>query len=207
MTKSIEALEQMVRELKDREEIRDCLARYCRGVDRFDRELVLSVYHPDAIDEHGKFVGQREEFAEWAIGQHSEAHLSHQHCILNHTCDLDGDVAHTETYFLFVAMNRKGKPVTMGGGRYVDRFEKRDGKWAIADRVCLRDWGLLDERPDMNDLSSFTSTRAILSDEVRAFMNGGLASSRDRNDPSYMRPLRLDRARLEAYQKLIHGEK
>jgi hypothetical protein len=204
---STQELERIVSELKDREEIRDCLARYCRGVDRFDRELVLSAYHPDALDEHGKFVGHREDFAEWAIGQHADAHLSHQHCILNHSCELSEDTAHTETYFLFVAMNRTGKPVTMGGGRYVDRFEKRNGKWAIADRVCLRDWAMLEERPDMGDLSSFTSTRSLLPEKVRAFMNGGMAPCRDRSDPSYLRPFKVDRSRLDAYRALKRGEK
>jgi hypothetical protein len=206
MPMSAQELERIVRELKDREEIRDCLARYCRGVDRFDRELVLSAYHPDALDEHGKFVGHREDFAEWAIGQHADAHLSHQHCILNHSCELSEDTAHTETYFLFVAMNRTGKPVTMGGGRYVDRFEKRNGKWAIADRVCLRDWAMLEERPDMGDLSSFTSTRSLLPEKVRAFMNGGMAPSRDRGDPSYLRPFKVDRSRLDAYRALKRGD-
>ena len=122
--------------------------------------------------------------------------------MLNHRCDIDGDMAHAETYFLFVSMNRTGKPVTLGGGRYVDRLERRSGRWAIAARVTLRDWSMMDERPDMNDLSSFTSTRASLSDVMRAFMNGGMAARRDANDPSYMRPLRVDPARAEAYRQL-----
>src|SRR5689334_6963777 len=109
----------MVQELWDRQAIRDCLARYCRGCDRLDRELILSAYHPDAIDEHGKFVGIPDEFVEWVIDMHTNAHLSSQHIILNHLCELKGNVAHTETYFMFVSMNKKGKPVTLGGGRYV----------------------------------------------------------------------------------------
>lgn len=195
-------LQAMVQELHDREAIRDCVARYCRGVDRFDRELVLSAFHPDATDEHGKFVGNPQEFVEWALDQHAKAHLSHQHCMLNHRCDIDGDVAHAETYFLFVSMNRTGKPLTMGGGRYVDRFERRNGVWAIASRVCLRDWAALDEQPDMNDLSSFTSTRALLPEAMRAFMNAGRGATRDRNDPSYDRPLRVDPARAQAYRQM-----
>ena len=51
-----------IQHLIDRQAILDCLTRYGRGVDRFDRELVLSAYHPDAIDDHGAFVGTREEF-------------------------------------------------------------------------------------------------------------------------------------------------
>jgi len=48
-----EELLAFVREMKDRQEIMDCLHRYTRGVDRFDRELMLSSYPPDARDEHG----------------------------------------------------------------------------------------------------------------------------------------------------------
>ena len=90
----------------------------------------------------------------------------------------------------------------IGGGRYVDRFERRDGNWAIAYRVALRDWGMMEERPDMNDQSTFTSTRALLSPEIRAFMNGGPGPKRDRTDPSYQRPLLADPARIQAYEQL-----
>ena len=169
---------------------------------RFDRELVLSAFHPDCLDERGKFVGFPEEFVEWAFNQHSEAHLSHPHCLLNHSCEIDGASAHAETYFLFVSMNRTGKPVTIGGGRYVDRLEKRNGEWRIAARVTLRDWSLLDEIPDLSDLTSFTSTRALLSEAERNFMNRGRAAARDRTDASYDRPLTVDAARREGYSFL-----
>jgi hypothetical protein len=202
MAISIGQLHSMVMELQARTEIRDCVHRYARGADRFDRELMLSAYHADAIDEHGKFVGTAGEFVDWALNQHAHAHLSHQHYILNHTCELDGAIAHAETYFMFVSMNRQGKPLTMNGGRYVDRFEKREGVWAIAYRTCVRDWAMMDERPDMDDLSSFTSTRSLLSAEARAFMNNGPGAKRDRSDPSYHRPLQADPERLHAYARM-----
>ena len=85
---STEQMQAVVEELWNREQIRQCLSRYARGVDRFDREMILSAYHPDAIDEHGKFVGTPTEFVEWAMGQHGQAHLTHQHCLLNHSCKL-----------------------------------------------------------------------------------------------------------------------
>lgn len=200
------AFASQLKELVDREAIRDCLLRYCRGVDRFDRELLLSAFHPDCLDEHGKFVGTPEEFADWALGQHGRAHLSHQHLILNHSVEIEADTAHAETYFVFVCMNRVGKPLTMGGGRYVDRLERRAGEWRIAARVTLRDWAMTDEIPDMADLSSFTSTRAMLSAAERAFMNGGRAAARDRSDPSYDRPLTVDPARREGYLALAGGQ-
>jgi hypothetical protein len=205
MTMTLEELSAAVQDIQDRQAILDCIYRYCRGVDRFDADLLRTVYHDDALDEHGKFVGNGEEFIAWAVGQHSRSHLSTQHCILNHRCEIDGATAHAETYFMFVSMNRKGPPLNMNGGRYVDRLERRCGEWRIAARVCLRDWAGLDKAPDMSDLSSMTSTRNELSDEMRAFMNGGLGSKRDKTDPSYMRPLTLDPARREAYQRLAAG--
>lgn len=201
MPDSLEQLHAAVREMQDREAIRQCVLRYCRGADRLDRALMASAYHPDGIEEHGKFVGNGVEFVDFALRQHIDAHLSTQHYVHNHICEIDGDTAHAETYFMFVAMNKRGKILQMNGGRYVDRFERRNGVWAIAFRVCLRDWASMDERPDMNDLSSFTSTRALMSDEARAFMNGGPGSRRDRSDPSYLRPLVADLERVEAYKR------
>lgn len=194
--------EAKVNELWDREAIRQCVHRYARGVDRFDRDLILSAFHPDCLDEHGKFVGTPDEFVDWALGQHGHAHLSHQHCLLNHTAELDGDTAHAETYFMFVSMNKAGKPVTLGGGRYVDRLDRRNQEWRIAARVTMRDWSMMDEIPDMNDLSSFTSTRAMLSAAEHAFMNAGRAPARDRSDPSYDRPLIVRDERREGYLNL-----
>jgi hypothetical protein len=106
---------------------------------------------------------------------------------------------------MFTAMNREGTPLVLNGGRYLDRFEKREGEWRIAYRTCMREWGLMDERPDPEDLSSFTSTRAYLSQEVKDFMNGGLYSRRDKSDPSYLRPLAVSAERLDAWTRLNGG--
>jgi hypothetical protein len=117
----------------------ECLHGYCRGVDRADRELLLSAYHADAQDDHGVFCGRAAAFADWAIDFHAKYQRGHHHYILNHSCDLVCDLAHTETYFLFAGINREG-PTTLAGGCYVDRFEKSNGRWGIADRKCLMEW-------------------------------------------------------------------
>lgn len=189
-----EELERTVTELADRQAILDVLMTYSRGIDRLDRDLLISVYHEDAIDDHGVFAGTREEFADWAIAMHTATHLSHQHGILNVTCDLDGDVAHTETYYMFVGMNRAGKPMAMSGGRYIDRLEKRDGRWAIAARVCVRDWAPLDQIPEVMDQAAMTVVKD-LDERTRELMRTGAQPSRDRKDISYQRPLAVDPAR------------
>lgn len=180
--------EDAIQQLIDRQAIHDCLMTYSRAVDRLDRELLLSVYHPDAIDDHGGFVGTREEFADWVIDMHTRTHLSHQHCQFNSTCDLQGDVAHTETYYMFVGMNRSGTPLAMSGGRYIDRLEKRNGRWAIAARVCVRDWAPLAEIHDTLDQSKLTVVP--LSQATITLLRSGAQPARDRTDPSYQRPLK-----------------
>jgi hypothetical protein len=167
---------QSVRELLDRQAILDCIHRYCRGVDRFDRTMVLSVYHPDAIDHHGAFVGGPEAFVDWAFNYHAEYQESHHHMVMNHSCELDGDTAHTETYWIFSGINKQGPP-SIHFGRYIDRFERRNGRWAIATRVCVSEWHA-------------AMTELPLPAEYLALLCSGGKTARDRNDVSYERPLR-----------------
>lgn len=187
--------------LLDRQSIYDCLVRYTRGIDRWDRELILSAYHPDAVDDHGQFVGEPEAFADWAIAMHRETHVSHQHALLQHYCDLDGDVAHTETYYHFVSLNRQGPPWSMIAGRYIDRFEKRETRWAIAQRVVVRDWMASEERMSREDLVSVVAGQE-LSPESIEFVRTGPAPTRDKRDPSYARPLMVAPERRRNFQKM-----
>lgn len=95
------ALEHLIRELHDKQSIREVICNYSRGIDRRDRDLLLSCYHPDALDDHGMFVGGPGDFYDWTDPSHLRYFRTHQHVITNHTCHLEGDVAHTETYWMF----------------------------------------------------------------------------------------------------------
>ena len=132
-----------VAELIARQEIHDVLVRYCRAVDRGDLDLLRSVYHPDATDDHGIFSGNAYEFAEWLLAQPGRDALVTQHHLTNVTVVLDGETSRAETYFVAVH-RRPGPPVTVGqfGGRYADTLTRRDGVWRIARRVVVHDWSL-----------------------------------------------------------------
>lgn len=172
-------LEQFVRDQKDKAEILDRIMTYCKGIDRLDRDLLVSVYHPDALDDHGIFVGPVDQYFDWIIDFHRTHQQRTMHSITTHFCELDGDTAHTETYFLYRALNRKPPYFNMAVGRYLDRFEKRDGCWKIAHRVCVTD--ILDEQFDPNgDVGDANHPR----------------TARDRSDPSFLRPLAVDPARF-----------
>lgn len=166
---------EFVKGMKDRQEILDCLHRYTRGVDRHDRELMLSAYHPDARDEHGVAEGVAGDFCDWAIGWHRDNQTRHQHIIANPTIDLDGDTAHVESYYIFWGENREGPP-TLAFGRYVDRFEKRGRRWAIAHRVCVNEL-----------VGQFSASE--LPDEWATALSSTGPIARDRSDISYVRPL------------------
>jgi ketosteroid isomerase-like protein len=172
----------VVRELADRQVIRDLVYAYCRAVDRFDRELLLSVYHDDAIDDHGMIVAGPEEFADWVFGFHGRFQQRTQHIITNHLCEIVGDTAHAESYWMLAAVTAGGPPLSFGGGRYIDRFERRGERWAIAARKCLLDW------------SGTPEAMPLPPEALDAFRATGVPS-RDRNDPSYQRPLVIDPTR------------
>jgi hypothetical protein len=175
------ALSTALQQLVDRQEIHDCILRYCSGVDRFDREMLRSVYHPDAIDDHGAFVGGVSDFIAWAFAYHAKYQHSHKHYVLNHLCELDGDTAHTETYWLFVAHNTFEPATSLHTGRYLDRFEKRNGKWAIAARKCIIEGG-----------GGAFAAFPLPAEALAAYAATGVAA-RDKSDPAYERPLTVTR--------------
>lgn len=185
-------LEAMVRELYDKQKIREVVTRYCRGVDRMDRDLFLSAYHPDAIDDHGFVVAGPEEFWAWVNNYHTRAQSTHQHIITNHSCELDGDVAHCETYWLFAALDPNGKNLSIGGGRYIDRMEKRQGEWRIATRKCVPDWG---GQP----------VDAQISPQARAMLAESGKVARDASDCSYERPLTVPAERIGINVDILAG--
>lgn len=131
----------------DQQDIRDVVYRYCRGIDRRDFELVRSCYHPDATDDHGDFRGGVDDFIAYARGA-LQRYESTMHFVGNVLVEPHGDRARSESYV--VAYHRLAAGATKPqrdfnvGLRYVDDFERRDGQWRIAARVCMFNWSHVD---------------------------------------------------------------
>jgi SnoaL-like domain len=144
-----------------------------------DRELLRSAYHDDAIDEHVGFVGAVDDFIEWAFAYH-QTQTRYQHYLLNHTAEVDGHEAHAETYYLFVGTDRDpANHMTINGGRYVDRLERRNGRWGIVARVCMVEWHM--------------DSATLITEETMTFLDAILTVAHDRTDTSYDRPLTITR--------------
>jgi hypothetical protein len=121
--------------------IRKTLARYARGVDRGDNPLLESAYWPDAHDDHGNFKGGPADFAAYISERFDRTPRVGQHHITNVYAEVDGDVALVESYF--IAFNAQvaeaGGEHDLVTGRYLDRFEQRNGEWRIAQRQVVID--------------------------------------------------------------------
>jgi hypothetical protein len=125
-----------------RQQIADLTMAYCRGVDRADAKLLAQVFHPDAIVVSGAFNGAGGDFPTAICALVEQAYEQTFHSIANQWIEIDGEGAIGETYVIAVATSRGGKDPTdtLTGGRYIDRFERRDGRWAIAERTFVLDW-------------------------------------------------------------------
>ena len=137
------SIDERMQAMLDRSEMRDVLARYARGIDRGDAELLKSCYHADAIEEHaGNYEGNAHEYIDQAIPRVMQMGAM-QHLLGSSHFDISGDTAYVETnVWTFVRFkDDDGNEVdTFTGGRLVDRFEKREGTWKIAHRWTVLDW-------------------------------------------------------------------
>ncbi|HEY1775643.1 MAG TPA: nuclear transport factor 2 family protein [Solirubrobacteraceae bacterium] len=167
-------IETAVAKLADRQEILDCLTRYSRGLDRHDEAMIASAFWDDALDHHGDFVGDPRELAVWGNALHAHSFDAHQHFLTTHTADIDGDTAHTETYWLAVLRRKENGRSVMIGGRYVDRLERREGVWKIVVRRTVMESIAEGERPEFARWQYYVK------------------GTWDHEDISFARPLTLD---------------
>jgi hypothetical protein len=144
--------------LIDKDLIRDVLLRYARGVDRRDWALVRAAFFEDGHDDHADFKGTRDDFIAWVRERHdAPSLLKSTHFLGNCLIEFaSASVAAVETYFvarLELAPQADAHRAMLASrlgdsacntrvevfGRYVDRFEKRNDEWRIAQRRTVFD--------------------------------------------------------------------
>jgi hypothetical protein len=155
-----------LQELADKQAITEVIYRYCRALDRMDVDLARSVWHPGGTADYGElFQGTGDGFIDWVWAAHA-AMDAHSHQITNILIEVAGDRAASESY-VTVALRTKpaeGAAVEIESrGRYLDRWSRRDGRWAIDHRQFVEDLQRVHDAPPV----------------------GPGASRRDRSDPSY----------------------
>jgi hypothetical protein len=131
------------------EACREAARRYSYGIDRLDGDVMRSAYWPDATDDHGVFVGNAGEFVDRCVTSHDRWAWT-MHTIFNHRVEIepDGEHARGEAYnvaYLFAADERR---LNSWYGRYLDRYERRNGEWRILHRVCVHHGDTSEVVPD-----------------------------------------------------------
>src|ERR1700683_510483 len=156
-----------VQELCDRVAIADLTLRYCRGVDRCDLALLSSVFWDDAQAHYGIDDGRAQDFADLTVRTVRESCQATMHLIANQTLELHGEQGAGETYCvayhsikslasigallndpaLGAPSAQSAAPLAGGapcsftvGGRYLDRFTRRNYEWRIQERSYVWDW-------------------------------------------------------------------
>lgn len=144
---------------------------YCRAVDRRDYLLLRSLYHPGAIEDRGAiFKGTALEF----VGMVERDAVNYEltvHRLFNALFMVDGDSARGEIYAeAYHRTSGDDAREVIAAGRYLDRYEKRDGRWGIVFRTSTLD------RCEMRPLNR---------DAYAQFQAGSLPGLPGPSDPSY----------------------
>ncbi|MFA5632612.1 MAG: nuclear transport factor 2 family protein [Porticoccaceae bacterium] len=164
-----------LQKLIDQSDIERVLGLYCRAIDRLDLELLRSLYHPDAIDDHGAFCGNAHEFADYIIANLRDAIIDGMHTVTHSVIDIEGDFAASEAYYVAYQTCHGGLENVRGffgeryadsqlaagaidgpqdyicGGRYLDVFERRAGVWKIRHRKITNEWGIVQPNSHIKD--------------------------------------------------------
>lgn len=162
-----------------RQEIEDVVIGYCRGIDRLDEELIRATFFEDAVDDHGAhYKGNAWAHVDRIMKVMPQFCRASLHTLGNIMVEFAGDeVAYVESHIVaWHRIDRDGDTYDYTlYGRYVDRFEKRNGRWLVAYRLLIEDG----RRIDKLTLDSFDDWPDPA---------GRTYGERSRRDPVYARP-------------------
>jgi hypothetical protein len=133
-----------LQELIDQHALRELVVAYCRAIDRRDVNVMKTLYHPGAIDDHGcLFYGTAEEFLLFLPGPVTKFEMTTHH-ITNSLFKVAGDYAEGESSLIAAHVTRENSLRNLiVSGRYLDEFERRNGEWRFSHRLALMDWANL----------------------------------------------------------------
>ena len=142
----------ITQDVADRMAITEQIYRYCRSVDRLDVPLGHGVFHPDSYADFGLYKGTGRGWIDFICQEHRRF-LHHSHQVTNIVIDLMGDKAGSESYVTATLRARDGEKLMQRQfwARYVDRWSRRDGIWAIDRRECVIDFASIAEVTPLGD--------------------------------------------------------
>jgi hypothetical protein len=156
-----------------KDSIADLIYRYPRGLDRLDKDILLSIGHRDATVEFSTlFKGTWSEYVDWLMHAH-DVMLFNNHRITNMLIQVDGEKAASEsssTATLIVSRPDGDVESRLVHSRYLDRWRYEGGRWWLLHRLTIRD---------------YRSVTVMPAAELKARVDYQNASKIGREDPSY----------------------
>ncbi|HVL01587.1 MAG TPA: nuclear transport factor 2 family protein [Dongiaceae bacterium] len=135
-----------LQDLLDKQAIHELIHTYCNAADRHDHVKMRDLYHEDATDDHGGFFkGLAMDFIDRLPEiQAPMLILHHNITTVNIKLDVPATVRKAEGEVYVLAFHQvktdTGQFDLLIGGRYFDKYEKRDGVWKFSHRAVLADW-------------------------------------------------------------------
>ena len=133
----MKSLEQQVRELADREEIKELTAKYAQWVARGEGAKVTKLFTDDGVftntvEGEGTSINVRgrEQIDKFYPGLKRGMALP---CIHNHIINLDGDKA-SGTCTIEVRITSADNQSVIGSGYYEDTYRRVNGEWKFVER-------------------------------------------------------------------------
>lgn len=141
--------------LIDRQAILDLVHIYCRAADRHDHALMRTLYHEDATDDHGSFFkGLAMDFIDRLPEIQAPMAILHHNVTTTNIRFNPDDPQQAEGEIYILAFHQvktdTGLFDLLIGGRYFDRYEKREGVWKFAHRAVVADWANLHDPSIVN---------------------------------------------------------
>jgi hypothetical protein len=155
-----------------KQEIGELIHTYPRGLDRLDRDILLSIAHTSATIEFAPlFKGAWAAYVDWLMHAH-HAMIFNNHRISNMLIRVEGQRAASETTSTATLIAKRDDGAIedrLVYSRYLDSWRKDDGRWLLAHRLTVRDFRRV--------------TVISQADLARYQMNNASESGKD--DPSY----------------------
>jgi|TARA_B110000495_G_C23003003_1_gene592140 hypothetical protein len=119
--------------------IRKVVTFYSRGCDRCDVDIFKLAFHDDAEVKYGTYDGHYEKFCNDIVtGNLTLKDTSHTIINEHYNIDVNANQGTGEIYVL-AFWGSEGFNYTCSG-RYLDKYECRDGDWRISFRQYIYDW-------------------------------------------------------------------
>jgi hypothetical protein len=137
-----------IEQLLIKQALHELNAKFSRAADRLDAPAMQALFHPDAHIDSGVLQGPPDYFApEFVRWVRQNARVTF-HSVSSELFEIEGTKASGESYMMALSrLNATPESPAVDldvltAGRYLDRFEQREGCWKFTQRRFILDYSI-----------------------------------------------------------------